>query len=254
MKKIQYLIIDSEFVNGTNNNFSVTFGITSNTFIEDMREVIGIKVVDFYITQIGSNDDGTGNTAKFVDIICPQVPAVAQLLSERTGMVLTRIPLERNFHNSSNFIMNDKQWSPFIRETKYFNPITIHRLDFQMWEHQGDGDYLPLQPDAEFYMILEITTRDATAPPEDTNLRVVESIEKLCKKFDRLAKVIQNPPPPPVKKTPLSYVLIGLTIVIGIIYMLFKTFNGSPSSPPNILRPPQIPLRAPGVLPGPRLL
>ena len=69
MKKVQYLIIDSEFVNGTNNNFSVTFGITSNTFIEDMREVIGIKVVDFYITQIGGSDDGTGNTAKFVESV-----------------------------------------------------------------------------------------------------------------------------------------------------------------------------------------
>ena len=258
MKKVQYLIIDSEFVNGTNNNFSVTFGITSNTFIEDMREVIGIKVVDFYITQIGGSDDGTGNTAKFVDIVCPQVPMVAQMLSERTGTVLARIPLERNFNGSTNFIMNDKQWKSFTRETKYFNPITIHRLDFQLWEHQGDGDYVTLQPDAEFYMVLEITTRDATAPPEDTNLLIVESVEKLCKKVEKLTKIIQNPPPPPKQKTPLSYVLIALILLIGFGYMIFKMFKTPTPGPqqllPQVFRPPQVPLRVPGVLPGPRLL
>ena len=186
MKTVQYLIIDSEFVHGTNNNFSVTFDNSSNTFIDNMRDVIGIKVVEFYVTQIGSASNGVGNEAKFLDIICPQVPTPGQMLSERNGQVLARIALERSFGGSSNLIIHDKQWKPFTRSTKYFNPITIKRLDFLIYEHQGDMDYLPLQPDSEFYMILEITTRDPESPPEDTNLRVVEVVEKLCKNPSRI--------------------------------------------------------------------
>lgn len=248
MKKVQYLIVDSEFVNGTNNVFSVNFDITSNTFIEDMRDVIGIKVVDFYVTQIGEGgDDGRSNQAKFIDIICHDVPTVAQMLSERTGQVLCRVPLERGFNGSADFVVHDKQWKSFTRETKYFNPITIKKLNFELWEHQGDGDYVPLQPDAEFYMVLEITTRDPNAPPEDTNLRVVEAVEKLGKKFDRLSKSIQNPPPPQKQKIPMSYVFIGVVIIAGIVYMLTRT-KTTPPSVPLVLAPPVIPLRVPGAL------
>jgi hypothetical protein len=259
MKKIQYLIVDSDFVIGTNNNFSVNFSITSNTFIEDMRDVIGIKVVDFYVTQVGEGgDDGRSNQAKFIDIICHDIPTVAQMLSERNGQVLCRVPLERGFNGSSNFVVHDKQWKSFTRETKYFNPITIQKLNFELWEHQGDGDYVPLQPDAEFYMVLEITSRDPTAPPEDTNLRVVEAVEKLGKKFDRLAKSIQNPPPPPKQKIPLGYIFIGVVIVAGVIYMLTRSRSITTAVPgpvvgPPVLAPPAVPLRVPGALPS-RLL
>lgn len=254
MKKVQYLIVDSEFVNGTNNNFTITFDNSSNTFIEDMRDVIGLKVVDFYVTQIGEGgDDGRSNQAKFIDIICHDVPTVAQMLSERTGQVLCRVPLERGFNGSSNFVVHDKQWKSFTRETKYFNPITIQKLNFELWEHQGDGDYVPLQPDAEFYMVLEITSRDPQAPPEDTNLRVVEAVEKLGKKFDRLAKSIQNPPPPPKQKIPLGYIFIGLVVIGGLVYVIKRSMTKNVSVPVAVPVAPPVPLRAPGVLPS-RLL
>jgi hypothetical protein len=258
MKKVQYLIIDSEFVNGTNNNFSVSFDITSNTFIEDTRDVIGIKVVDFYVTQIGEGgDDGRSNQAKFIDIICHDVPTVAQMLSERTGQVLCRVPLERGFNGSSNFVVHDKQWKSFTRETKYFNPITIYKLNFELWEHQGDGDYVPLQPDAEFYMVLEITTRDPVAPPEDTNLRVVEAVEKLGKKFDRLAKSIQNPPPPPKQKIPVGYIVVIVVLIAGLLYMFRRSTQvpvaaAAPIQGPSMQMPaaPPVPLRVPGSMPS----
>jgi hypothetical protein len=258
MKKVQYLIIDSEFVNGTNNNFSVSFDITSNTFIEDTRDVIGIKVVDFYVTQVGEGgDDGRSNQAKFIDIICHDVPTVAQMLSERTGQVLCRVPLERGFNGSSNFVVHDKQWKSFTRETKYFNPITIYKLNFELWEHQGDGDYVPLQPDAEFYMVLEITTRDPVAPPEDTNLRVVEAVEKLGKKFDRLAKSIQNPPPPPKQKIPVGYIVVILVLIAGLVYMFRRSTQvpaaaAAPIQGPSMQMPaaPPVPLRVPGSMPS----
>ena len=249
MKKVQYLIVDSEFVNGTNNNFTITFDNSSNTFIEDMRDVIGLKVVDFYVTQIGEGgDDGRSNQAKFIDIICHDVPTVAQMLSERTGQVLCRVPLERGFNGSANFVVHDKQWKSFTRETKYFNPIIIQKLNFELWEHQGDGDYVPLQPDAEFYMVLEITSRDPQAPPEDTNLRVVEAVEKLGKKFDRLAKSIQNPPPPPKQKIPLGYIIV-IIILIAVIAFMFTRKNTQVVSVP-MPAPPAVPLRVPGVIPS----
>ena len=52
-KKVQYVVLDSRFVNGTNNVFSLDLTLKSNTHVEDMSRVIGVKMVDFYITQIG---------------------------------------------------------------------------------------------------------------------------------------------------------------------------------------------------------
>ena len=50
-KKVQYVMIDSNFVSGTNNTFSVNFGIESNTMVESMKDVIGIKLIDFFVTE-----------------------------------------------------------------------------------------------------------------------------------------------------------------------------------------------------------
>ena len=77
-KKVQYIVLDSNFVNGTNNTFSLDLTLKSNTHVEDMSRVLGIKLVDFYITQIGdSGASGSSNIAKFVDIVCPEIPKVA---------------------------------------------------------------------------------------------------------------------------------------------------------------------------------
>ena len=74
-KKVQYVIIDSNFVNGTNNTFSLDLQLESNTHVEDMSRVLGIKMVDFYITQVGENTSNLNtDIAKFVDIVCPEVP------------------------------------------------------------------------------------------------------------------------------------------------------------------------------------
>ena len=71
-KKVQYIVVDSEFVNGTNNTFSLDLTLQSNTHVEDMSRVLGIKMVDFYITQVGESNASTNtNVAKFVDIVCP---------------------------------------------------------------------------------------------------------------------------------------------------------------------------------------
>ena len=130
-KKVQYVLIDSNFVNGTNNLFSLDLTLESNTHVEDMSRVLGIKVVDFYITQVGetnpTSDSHPSNIAKFVDIMCPDVPKVAQILDERNGQILARVALERHYSHSSHTVLRDKQARLFQRKQNYFNPISKKR-------------------------------------------------------------------------------------------------------------------------------
>ena len=155
-KKTQYVIIDSNFVNGTNNVFSLDLKLESNTHIEDMSRVLGIKMVDFYITQVGGASPGASpsNISKFGDVICPDIPKVAQILDERHGQILARVPLERHFAKDSTTILRDKQGKMFHRKQTFFNPISIRKLNFKIYENQDDNDYVLLHPDSRWYMIL----------------------------------------------------------------------------------------------------
>ena len=110
-KKVQYISVDSNFVTGTNNTFSVDLNLTSNTHVSDISKVIGLKVVDFYVTQVGGSGSGTGNGAKYIDIICEDIPKIAQILDERKGQILTRMALERQFDGNAQHKMHDKQWN-----------------------------------------------------------------------------------------------------------------------------------------------
>ena len=213
-KKVQYVIVDSNFVNGTNNTFSLDLTLKSNTHIEDMSRVLGIKMVDFYITQVGENDSNLNtNIAKFVDIVCPDIPKVAQILDERRGQVFARVPLERHFSGSNDIVLRDKQWKSFHRQTNYFNPISIKKLNFEIFEHQDDGDYVKLQPDAKWYMILEITTVNVKEKPKDRELQILMALEKLLKKIDTLNQNVQKLPDKPPEQNPKKY-SFGLLVAI----------------------------------------
>jgi hypothetical protein len=213
-KKIQYVILDSTFVNGTNNTFSLDLTLESNTHVEDMSRVMGIKMVDFYITQVGENNSNLNtDIAKYVDIICPDVPKVAQILDERHGQILSRVPLERHFTGSDGVVLRDKQWKSFQRQTNYFNPISIKKLHFEIFEQQDDGDYLPLQPDAKWYMVLEITTVNVKEKPKDRELQILQALEKLLKKIDTLNKNVQKLPDKPPEENPKKY-SFGLLVAI----------------------------------------
>jgi hypothetical protein len=205
-----------------------------------MRDVISVKIVDFYITQVGGDDSGTGNTAKYVDVVCPDIPVAAQILDERKGQVLARIPLERNV-SSAAYVEHDKQWKHFNRHVNYFNPITIKKLRFEMYELQGDGDYVSLQPDASFFFTLEIVTIDHSLPKPDTNVRVIEAIEKLGRKIDKFnshikkvpIQLLQEPVIEPKKKIPMWY--IGATIAaIGAGYYYYRTRAPSLAVRPSV--------------------
>jgi len=218
-KKVQYITIDSQYVTGSNNTFTVDISLESNIHIEDMNKVIGIKMVDFYVTQIGQSD-ATGNTnvAKYIDVVCPDVPKVAQMLDERKGQILARVPLERSFTGSTAFIMRDKQWKSFNRQTNYFNPISIQKLHFNLFESQGDGDYELLQPSVSFYMVLEVTTIDVKEKPINKDVQILEALHTLIRKIETLNQNVQKLPDkeePKNKKYSFNYILLALFAAIG---------------------------------------
>tara|TARA_B100001173_G_scaffold278454_1_gene260551 strand:+ start:1643 stop:2356 length:714 start_codon:yes stop_codon:yes gene_type:complete len=228
-KKVQYIVLDSEFVNGTNNTFALDLTLESNTHVEDMSRVLGIKIADFYITQVGdSGASGSTNIAKYVDIICPEVPKVAQILDERQGQILARVPLERHFSGSNNAILRDKQWRRFNQQTNYFNPISIKKLNFTINEQQDDGDYVTLQPDAKWYMILEITTVNVKEEPKDRELQILKALDKLLQKIDRLNQNVERLPDKPPDENPKKYsfgllVAVLVSILGGFIWWVNKT-------------------------------
>ena len=231
-KKVQYIVIDSEFVNGTNNTFALDLTLESNTHVEDMSRVLGIKMVDFYITQVGesnpNSDTHASNIAKFVDIVCPEIPKVAQILDERHGQILARVPLERHFSHSSHTVLRDKQWKRFQQNTNYFNPISIKKLNFNIYEQQDDGDYVTLQPDAKWYMILEITTVNVKEKPKDRELQILRALDKLLQKIDRLNQNVERLPDKPPDENPKKFsfgllVAVLVSILGGFIWWVNKT-------------------------------
>ena len=221
-KKVQYVVLDSRFVNGTNNVFSLDLTLKSNTHVEDMSRVIGVKMVDFYITQIGANDANLNtNVAKYVDVICPDIPKVAQMLDERNGQILARVPLERHFVGSDGILMRDKQWKTFNPPTRYFNPISIKKLNFKIFEQQDDGDYVSLQPDAQWSMTLEITTVNVKEKPVNKEVQILEMLGKLLQKLETLNQNVQKLPDKPPDENPKKY---SFGLLVAILVALFGGF------------------------------
>ena len=230
-KRVQYITVDSQYVKGSNNTFTVDISLESNIHIEEMNKVIGIKMVDFYVTQVGQSD-ATGNTnvAKYIDVVCPDVPKVAQMLDERKGQILARVPLERSFTGSNDFIMRDKQWKSFNRQTNYFNPISIQKLHFNMYESQGDGDYELLQPSVSFYMVLEVTTVDIKEKPVNKEVQILEALHTLIGKIDELNKNVRKLPekePEKKKKYSFNYLLLALATIVGGYVFYVNKFKPS---------------------------
>jgi hypothetical protein len=227
-KKVQYLIIDSDLINGESiNNFNLNIGFDSNVFLENRKNIIGLQVVEFYLTQIGSAEAASSNVAKYIDIVCMDVPQAAQLLDERHGQVLTRVAIERKSGTSVTAV-NDKQWKSFPRKTNYFNPISIDKLNFQLYESQGDGDYLLMKPDVSFYMIIEITTIDVKAAKKDPNEKLLKGIEQLYKSVQELKKIAETVPIRPIldepkkNKIPSVYLFAILAAIgYGVYYYFF---------------------------------
>jgi len=234
-KKVQYMVIDSKYVNGNNNIFSLNLSLESNAHVEDMGRVIGVKIVDFYITDVGKSNPNSSNTgstiAEYVDIVCPDIPSSAQLLDERHGQILERIPLERQYAYGSGSVQTDKQWQSYTRETNYFNPISIKQLHFRMYESRDDNSYALIKPGSSWYMIVELTTVNPKEKPKDKNVQILQALEKLTNKIEVLNMNVKRLPDKPQeekKKYPFGYLVLAILTILGsFIYMVNK--GGSPT-------------------------
>jgi hypothetical protein len=245
-KKTQYIVIDSDYVDGTNNDFTFNLSLESNTHAESISQVIGLKLVDFYITQVGEanphSDDHPSNIAKYVDVVCPDIPQKAQMLDERHGQILARIPLERHFSHSSHTVLRDKQWKSFRRKTNYFNPISIQKLHFNLYEHQDDGGYHALQSDSKWYMVLEVTSVDVEEKPINREAQILEALYALINKIEKLHQSVKRLPNKEEaekiievtnrKKFSFNYVLGAFCmLLIGYVYYVNKIRSGFIPSP-----------------------
>lgn len=223
--RVQYITLDSVHLKPHTGNEAaltrhnpVTFDmeIESNVHLEGMSEVIGVKVVDAYFMQVGDHGLADGSVAKFVDIVCPQIPTCAQLLDGRRGQILARCPLERAAKETQGVIY-DRHARLMTRKTNYFNPISIKKLDFSFFELGGDDGYHALENSREWTVTLEITTIDAKEKPVNKDQRILDAMTALLEKIDQLNMHVSNLPEARVelekKKLPFS-ALVALLVAL----------------------------------------
>ena len=217
-KKTQLLSLDSRVrTSGTVDNCQFVFGLESNVFMESMRDVICVRLVDYQIATIHEN-------GYLIDLQIEEIPKRAQILDSELGMVFARITIDRDQSARYNY----------DTPPRYFNPITLDRLTIKHTQLSGlNRERTPLQDDSGWMMILEITTIDHEAPKPD----------KLAIAIDKLSDHISKMPPPqlvmpaePKKKIPLYVVVIPIMLVVGLVVYLTK--NKPREAPPVFMSPP----------------
>ena len=207
-------------------NYSVDIDVDGNTMVAG-----GSTTGSPGVVQVFEPSTTGSNIPKYVDIVCPDIPKSAQILDERHGQILARIPLERHFTETSTTILRDKQWRRFQQKTNYFNPISIRKLNFNIYEEQDDGDYLTLKPDSKWYMILEIATVNVKEKPRNRELQILDALDRLMDKIGDLNHNVKKLPDAEqlekarkeTKKYPFSYlVLMIILILVGVYYITSK--------------------------------
>lgn len=253
--KVQYITIDSVDIKPHTGNedfrarhspITLDLGLYSNIHFEGMSQVIGLKVVDAYFMQVGSGGNRDGAVARLVDIVCPQIPTAAQLLTTR-GHILARCPLEDNAVPSGDDYTFDKQTRLVTRKTNYFNPISIQKLDFSFYELGGNDIYQGLQNTREWSITLEITTIDAKEKPINKDQQTLDALKKLIRKIDELNKNVRKLPDKEDlmeleieknKKYPFKYLVLIIALIIGgYVYMINKKPSIPVGAPMGVPRP-----------------
>ena len=234
-KKTQLLSLDSRVkTSGTVDNCQFVFGLESNVFMESMKDVIGIKLIEYHVSDLRGNAF-TG--AYLIDIQIDEVPTRAQMLDTELGKVFARIPIERESNTTNNDIVSRDRvlYREYNTPTRYFNPITLDRLSIRQTQLSGASrSRADLQNDVGWMMVLEITTVDHEAPKPD----------KLAIAIDKLSDHIKKMPPPqlvmptePKKKIPLYMMIIPVAVILGTAYYLKQN---KPREPPPVFMTPPI--------------
>lgn len=233
-KKTQLISLDSRVrTSGTVDNCQFVFGLESNVFMESMKDVICVRLIDYQIATLRGNVFAGGY---LIDLQIEEIPKKAQILDAELGMVFARIPIDRDASiNQVDDIARD-QSARYSYDTppRYFYPITLDRLTIKHTQLSGlNRERSPLQDDSGWMMILEITTIDHEAPKPD----------KLAIAIDKLSDHISKMPPPqlvmpaePKKKIPLYTVVIPIVLVVGLVVYLTK--NRPREAPPVFMNPP----------------
>ena len=96
--------------------------------------------------------------------------------------------------------------------------------EVELYEQQGDGDYVKLQPDSEWFMTLEVTTIDVKEKPINKEVQILEALHKLIGKIEDLNVNVKKLPDKgdiekmekeKKKKYPLRYLILFVTMLIG---------------------------------------
>ena len=220
---------------GTVEDARFVFDNSSNVFMQGMKDVIGVRLVDYQIATIRGNVYTGGYV---IDIQIDEIPTRAQILDTEMSRVFARIPLDRVASVSEADVITRDQSLKREYETspRYFNPITLDRLTIHQTSLGGFArERIPLQSNSGWMMILEITTIDHEAPKPD---KLARSIEKLCRRLDNLPDIILNPPPEPAskpvgKKIPFMYLVGALVAILGgwLYFMRSGPSQGVPQIP-----------------------
>jgi hypothetical protein len=223
-KKTQLISLDSRnATSGTTDHCQFRFGLESNVFIESMKDVVGVRLLDFYITQTGGTAGGTQNLAKIVDIEVDEIPVRGQMLDASLGRLFARVPLERSTNSSISTTGEvGEQWKgAYETPVRYFNPIPLDRLTFRMTQ-VGDTDRTAVPCYAWWFMVLEVTTLDHEAPKPDRLALAIEDLSRYIRDMPPPQIVM---PKPPESKIPVWKVAIPTVVVLGGVYYIWSRAN-----------------------------
>lgn len=150
----QYITVDSRLLDN-NNNFVLNFIQPlppSNLILGEIDNVVGMKIIDFYVSNVNT-PTLTSTNIQYIDILCPDIPSVAQINEPRHGHILDRIFMKR-VENS----IYSKTYRPFYRNNNMFNPLFLSKLQFKIYNMKAGSTYELLDPNIAFSMTLELAT------------------------------------------------------------------------------------------------
>ncbi len=226
-KKSQLISLDSsQRTSGTVDNCIFDLrAAESKYFLENFKDVIAIRLVDYHVATLRGNVYTGGYV---IDIQIDEIPTRAQILDQELGQVFARVPLDRVAGlDPQETITRDQCWKQhhIQPQLNYFNPISLNKLTIKQSQLGGFArERLPLQENCGWFMILEIITIDHEAPKPKTNDNLHEAIGELTRVLDKKQEI----PVETGKKIPLWKVGLPLGVIIMLV-MYFYSIKGRPT-------------------------
>lgn len=134
----------------------------SNVFFSNFDQVVGVKVLGVFIKNTAAEPSTSEATA--VDIVCPQIPKMAQQLQAQHGYVWCRVPLIRRYNYIENIpanpgatsILVDQWWEAPPSNAQLFHPRKLSELSISLWTNEAT----PVLYEQPNYLLVEMTLLD----------------------------------------------------------------------------------------------